>query len=210
MKCSGLFAAVLVGGVFGKNVAHAPYLHRRGELSTDEFIDQLMYQGPAVPAQPLVMLDTALAQHREVSVFSGYVRDLVGLYLALGDLKQSILVVAPLDSAVEALGAKPWEFPTKIDGSLSAEEADKAVALNVQSFVELHIAVGWNEAVHELDSSTHTVEVATVNGNRIRLRNHAYGFQVAAAATRHRYVDAQVFPVANGAILVIPDCLSKP
>ncbi len=115
-------------------------------------------KGPAVPLQPgtgtgvsppsapetgTVILSDVLGRDRSINVFAGFTRDFAPITNRFDDATQNSTVLAPLNSAIEALPRKPWEDPQDYhtlgadayDGPDGQERAQK----NLRRFVEAHV-----------------------------------------------------------------------
>lgn len=113
--------------------------------------------GPAVPVQPgggsdatapppetgTIILSDVLGRDRSINVFAGFTRDFAPITHRFDDATQNSTVLAPLNSAIEALPRKPWEDPRDYhvlgadayEGPGGRERAQK----NLRRFVEAHI-----------------------------------------------------------------------
>ncbi|ERT01952.1 hypothetical protein HMPREF1624_00247 [Sporothrix schenckii ATCC 58251] len=113
--------------------------------------------GPAIPVQPgdgsdttgpppetgTVILSDVIGRDRSINVFAGFTRDFAPITNRFDDATQNSTVLAPLNSAIEALPRKPWEDPQDYhtlgadayEGSDGQERAQQ----NLRRFVEAHI-----------------------------------------------------------------------
>ncbi|CAK7263492.1 hypothetical protein SEPCBS57363_000586 [Sporothrix epigloea] len=113
--------------------------------------------GPAVPVLPddgsgaafpppesgTIFLSDVMGRDRSINVFAGFTRDFAPITNRFDDGTQNSTVLAPLNSAIEALPRKPWEDPEDYhtlgadvyEGSDGQERAQQ----NLQRFVEAHI-----------------------------------------------------------------------
>ncbi|CAK7262927.1 hypothetical protein SEPCBS119000_000224 [Sporothrix epigloea] len=113
--------------------------------------------GPAVPVRPddgsgatspppesgAIFLSDVMGRDRTINVFAGFTRDFAPITNRFDDATQNSTVLAPLNSAIEALPRKPWEDPQDYhtlgadvyEGSDGQERAQQ----NLQRFVEAHI-----------------------------------------------------------------------
>ncbi|KAM0563030.1 hypothetical protein ACHAPJ_001874 [Fusarium lateritium] len=93
--------------------------------------------------QPSVALGDIIGTNRGLTSFSSFARMQPATDDRLSDLSTNTTVLAPLNSAVDALPRKPWEQPADYD-SLGADAyegdggQDRAKA-NLQRFVEAHL-----------------------------------------------------------------------
>lgn len=90
-----------------------------------------------------VLLSDVMGRDRSINIFAGLVRDVEAASRRLDDAAQNSTVLAPRNSAVEALPRKPWEDPEDY-GRLGADayegdEGRERAARNVRRFVEAHI-----------------------------------------------------------------------
>ncbi|CAK7228970.1 hypothetical protein SBRCBS47491_007088 [Sporothrix bragantina] len=113
--------------------------------------------GPAIPVQPgdgsdttapppetgTIILSDVMGRDRSINVFAGFTRDFAPITNRFDDATQNSTVLAPLNSAIEALPRKPWEDPSDYhtlgadayEGSDGQERAQQ----NLRRFVEAHI-----------------------------------------------------------------------
>lgn len=95
------------------------------------------------PVQTAVRLSDTLGSNRAVTSFSSYARQHAATEDRLGSAADKTTVLAPLNSAVEALARKPWENEREMGelGTNAYEGGDgKARAdANICRFVEAHL-----------------------------------------------------------------------
>lgn len=160
-------------------------------------------------------LASALTINEHLSLYSSYVRTLSDVYTMCQGNYEDVrtqseqpsqhLLFAPTNEALYSLKSKPWQFPTSVEG-LSGSEADAVIESNVRSFVEAHTV----EAEGALLGESGLVELTTLNGRTVFLKNDAgKGFWVRSSQTDWVLVQS-VQVVENGALLVIPGALSLP
>ena len=84
-----------------------------------------------------------MGRDRSINVFAGFTRDFAPITNRFDDASQNSTVLAPLNSAIEALPRKPWEDPADYhtlgadayEGPGGQERAQQ----NLRRFVEAHI-----------------------------------------------------------------------
>ncbi|ODV62231.1 uncharacterized protein ASCRUDRAFT_6839 [Ascoidea rubescens DSM 1968] len=116
----------------------------------------------------LISLDSF--RNKQISVFSYYLRDhndlLNELLTSSLNNKINLIIFVPVDSQLEKLPLKPWEFPTKIeDDKYTEKEIDEISSANVQDFIKSHI-VNVN---HNLASLSNNKEISLITLNDHRL-----------------------------------------
>ncbi len=98
--------------------------------------DEGLRQGP-------VILSDVMGRDKSVNIFAGFARDAESVSRRLDDPARNSTVLAPLNSAVEALPRKPWEDPRDY-GALGSDayEGDdgfERAQRNLRRFVEAHM-----------------------------------------------------------------------
>ncbi|CAK7200809.1 hypothetical protein SEUCBS139899_003508 [Sporothrix eucalyptigena] len=113
--------------------------------------------GPAIPVQPgdgsdttspppetgTIILSDVMGRDRSINVFAGFTRDFAPITNRFDDVTQNSTVLAPLNSAIEALPRKPWEDPSDYH-TLGADayegpDGQERAQENLRRFVEAHI-----------------------------------------------------------------------
>lgn len=108
---------------------------------------------PAPPNyQPAVALTDILGTYRSITSFSSFARLHESTTSLLSSLDSNTTVLAPLNSAVDALPRKPWEEdPRGGAGAVSYEGEDgrERAQRNLRTFVEAHLVARspWDEGV---------------------------------------------------------------
>lgn len=90
-----------------------------------------------------VILSDVMGRDRSINIFAGFIRDIESAARRLDDSGANSTVLAPLNSAVEALPRKPWEDPRDY-GRLGADayegdDGQERAQRNLRRFVEAHI-----------------------------------------------------------------------
>lgn len=98
---------------------------------------------PAGGPGSAVLLSDVMGRDRSINIFAGLVRDVEAASRRLDDAAQHSTVLAPRNSAVEALPRRPWEDPDDY-GRLGADayegdEGRERAARNVRRLVEAHV-----------------------------------------------------------------------
>ncbi|KAF4332028.1 FAS1 domain protein [Fusarium beomiforme] len=97
--------------------------------------------GPSI--QPSVALGDILGSNRGLTSFSSFARMQPSTDTRLSDLSTNTTVLAPLNSAVDALPRKPWEQPADYNNfGADAYEGDGGqdrARENMRRFVEAHL-----------------------------------------------------------------------
>ena len=91
-----------------------------------------------------VMLSDVMGRDRSINVFGSYARDSAPLAARLDDRARNSTVLAPLNSAIDALPRKPWEDPRDYAGPLGAgvyegDDGRDRAARNLRRFVDAHV-----------------------------------------------------------------------
>lgn len=102
-------------------------------------------------AQGPVVLSDIMGKERSINIFAGYTREIEAVSKLLEDHAENTTVLAPLNSAIQAMPRKPWEDQNDYvelgaqayDGS---DGFDRAQA-NLRRFVEAHVVpvAPWSE-----------------------------------------------------------------
>jgi paired amphipathic helix protein Sin3a len=100
--------------------------------------------GPISVGDPSsVMLSDVMGRDRSINIFAGFTRDTETVARRLEDATQNSVVLAPLNSAIEALPRKPWEDPEQYNelgaNAYEGEEGYERAQRNLRRFVEAHI-----------------------------------------------------------------------
>lgn len=105
------------------------------------------------PTQPAVPLTDILGTNRALTTFSSLTRMHSSTSSLLGDMGTNTTVLAPLNSAMDALPRKPWEDPGEYralgERAYEGGEGEDRAKENLRRFVEAHLVVGspWEEGV---------------------------------------------------------------
>ncbi|RSL52434.1 hypothetical protein CEP54_010925 [Fusarium duplospermum] len=99
---------------------------------------------PAAPLnQPSVALADILGTQRSLTSFSSFARMDASIDERLSDLGTNTTVLAPLNSAVDALPRKPWEQPGEYAAlgadAYEGEKGQDRARTNLKRFVEAHL-----------------------------------------------------------------------
>lgn len=120
-------------------------------------------QSGDVPSSSLVISDI-LSKTRSIQIFASLTRDVEPISTRLNDPAQNTTVLAPLNSAMQALPRKPWENPEDYEQFGAAEayqgkEGEDRAKRNIRRFVEAHVVPvsPWKEGE----------EVQTVGGVKL-------------------------------------------
>lgn len=104
-----------------------------------------------VKIQPSVPLNDILTTHRSLTSFSSLTRLQTSTTSLLSDLGTNTTVLAPLNSAIDALPRKPWESPRDYDTfgaqAYEGDEGQDRANQNLRRFVEAHLVTAspWAE-----------------------------------------------------------------
>ncbi|RAO67321.1 uncharacterized protein BHQ10_003333 [Talaromyces amestolkiae] len=133
-----------------------------------------------------LIVSDLLVKTPKINVFASLTRDFYPITTRLSDKAQNTTVLAPLNSAINALPRKPWEDPEDYDkfGTAEAYRGDEGrdrAQRNLQKFVEAHLVPvsPWREGE----------EVETVGGGKIE--------------PGHIEVDSTASEVSNGNVWVL-------
>ncbi|KAL1965817.1 hypothetical protein VTN77DRAFT_5138 [Rasamsonia byssochlamydoides] len=111
-----------------------------------------------------IIISDILAKTRQVNIFASLTRDIEPISTRLDDKSKNTTVLAPLNSAIQALPRKPWEDPEDyerfgIANAYKGQEGEDRARQNLRRFVEAHLvpASPWNEGE----------EVETIGGGKV-------------------------------------------
>lgn len=148
-----------------------------------QFWQQLVLEGDGSEKEVgAPLLQSTLAQVKDISIFAGYVRDQIDVAQLTEQINLPLIIIAPSDKAIsKGLGGlKPWEFPRNVED----EEAN--AELNLASFVRAHVVKGtpdqlssWSDLLssrksllhHEQTLESQEIEIERANGEIFVLGN---------------------------------------
>lgn len=148
------------------------------------------------------ILQSILPQIRDISIFSGYIRDNNYISTKTEATDEVTVIIAPTDDAImnKLNGKKPWEFPLPTDN-------DKNVEKNSQNFLFGHIIENFED---NLQIEQQTVLTQLLNGNFLTIKQDVSG-NFFIKLNDDAWINVkQVKQVDNGFIFVIDDVLVKP
>lgn len=157
------------------------------------------------------LLRTKLAVNQDAQIFASYVRDFASIETRFNDKNQYSVVMAPSDSAIERLGAKPWEFPERVDPGLSPEEKDRLARKNIKSFITNHIHYGdFDGAVSILgQKEPEYFDITTEAGTTIKVEPSDDKLKLTTSDGVVATVE-KAEKVDNGAIWILDNSLVSP
>ncbi|KAM0288028.1 hypothetical protein ACHAQH_000096 [Verticillium albo-atrum] len=149
----GLFAVVLLAStsLTASQLIRTPY---RDAQRTPRLRDQKPLNMPAVPpsdpsdhwpppGQGTVILSDVLNRDKSINIFAGFTRDVETASNRLDDFGKNTTILAPLNSAVEALPRKPWEDPEDYEklgtDAYEGDDGQERASRNLRRFVEAHM-----------------------------------------------------------------------
>lgn len=95
------------------------------------------------PGKGNVLLSDMMGRDRSVNAFAGFARDVAGVAARLDSASDNSTVLAPLNSALDALPGKPWEDPRDYSalgaGVYEGDEGRDRARRNIRRFVEAHV-----------------------------------------------------------------------
>lgn len=90
-----------------------------------------------------VILSDILGSQRVINIFAGFTRDIVAISTRLESSSQNTTVLAPTNSAIQALPRKPWEDPRDYDAlgaqAYDGKDGEDRAHKNLRRFVESHV-----------------------------------------------------------------------
>ncbi|KAI0881506.1 uncharacterized protein GGS22DRAFT_192140 [Annulohypoxylon maeteangense] len=108
---------------------------------------------PSPPQQGGVLISDIMGRDRSINIFAGFTRDIGAISTRLDDSGRNSTVLAPRNSAVEALPRKPWEDPKDYAdlgaNAYEGEDGQDRAQRNLRRFVEAHVlpVSPWEEGV---------------------------------------------------------------
>ena len=92
------------------------------------------------PADSVLTISDVLPKTRAINIFASLCRDVSSIAgrLESTDATSNTTLLAPLNSAMQALPRKPWEDPPNDISGVSAQHSEDKAAANLQKFVEAH------------------------------------------------------------------------
>jgi hypothetical protein len=100
---------------------------------------------PTEPAPPTgdVILSDVIGNQRQINIFAGFTRDVSSVSERLDTNTLNTTVLAPSNSAIQALPRKPWEDPRDYDElgtqAYEGKAGEDRAARNLRRFTEAHI-----------------------------------------------------------------------
>lgn len=103
-----------------------------------------------IPAMPgggpndgAIRLSDVMSRDKSINIFAGFVTDIEPVQGRLEDEARNTTVLAPLNSAVEALPRKPWEDPREYgelgSDAYEGDDGQERATRNLKRFVEAHM-----------------------------------------------------------------------
>jgi len=90
-----------------------------------------------------VGISDILGSQRVINIFAGFTRDILQISTRLESSTQNTTVLAPTNSAIQALPRKPWEDPRDYDAlgaqAYDGKDGEDRAHKNLRRFVESHI-----------------------------------------------------------------------
>ncbi|KAB5578532.1 hypothetical protein GE09DRAFT_1280878 [Coniochaeta sp. 2T2.1] len=145
-----------------------------------------------------VMLSDVMGRDRSINIFAGFTRDIASVSSRLDDSSKNSTVLAPLNSAIEALPRKPWEDPEDYgrlgEQAYEGEDGQQRAQRNLRRFVEAHVvpASPWREGerVKMMDGEGREVWWEEKGGKRVVMPGEIEVLSVASS-------------VANGEVWIL-------
>jgi len=108
-------------------------------------IDQPADSAPPLDSAPgsEVILSDVIGSDRMINIFASLCRDIEPVSVRLENGQVNTTVLAPLNSAIEALPRKPWEDPEEYDKlgdqAYEGDDGPERANRNLKRFVEAHL-----------------------------------------------------------------------
>lgn len=152
------------------------------------------------PSAPL--LQSLLPQFRQISVFSGYLRNDQDFVSKLENSDSFVLIVAPTDEAFARVsvetGKKPWEYPEEIQGN---ETDDEVIKKNLRFLVESHVSAPIDRELAEKKS------VTLLNGQEISIEHLSGPDNYELNVNGKKIPILSILQAENGLVLVVDSVL---
>lgn len=139
------------GQVVMENSGPGPVIPDSGDDRHHHPSDDNMPTRP--PPAGSVILSDVMGRDKSINIFAGFTRDVEEVGARLDNPNHNSTVLAPLNSAVEALPRKPWEDAVDYgelgEDAYEGEDGQERATRNLRRFVEAHIvpASPWAEGV---------------------------------------------------------------
>ena len=95
------------------------------------------------PNDGAIRLSDVMPRDKSINIFAGFVLDVQPVSARLEDEARNTTVLAPLNSAVEALPRKPWEDPKEYTAlgsdAYEGDDGQERATRNLKRFVEAHM-----------------------------------------------------------------------
>ncbi|KAJ6103405.1 hypothetical protein N7486_005832 [Penicillium sp. IBT 16267x] len=192
--------------VLGLSIPNAPRQAPLGLLQNqhpimDKFIPGFTKPQPAGPETgpdaDAPMVSDVLPKTKGINIFAQLTRDFDPIASRLNDASGNITVLAPRNSAVQALPRKPWEDPEDYAkfGDVNAyegQDGQERAKRNLERFVEAHLipVSPWNEGE----------EVETLRGEKLKWTRDGDKIFIQPGNVE---VDSIAEKVANGEVWVL-------
>ncbi|KAI1298537.1 hypothetical protein F5Y03DRAFT_268078 [Xylaria venustula] len=98
---------------------------------------------PHTLTQPNVLLSDVLGRDRSINTYAGLIRDVETVSTRLDTADSNSTVLAPLNSAIDALPGKPWEDQHEYNAlgasAYDGDEGQERARRNIRRFVQAHV-----------------------------------------------------------------------
>ncbi|KAF9894384.1 hypothetical protein FE257_007887 [Aspergillus nanangensis] len=143
------------------------------------------------------VISDVLPRTRGINIYASLTRDFESVESRLNDSMHNITVLAPRNSAIQALPRKPWENPDDYArfgeaAAYEGEDGEDRAKKNLKRFVEAHIVAAspWKEGE----------EVDTLAGEKLRWEKHGEKIYIQPGNIE---VDSIAEKVSNGEVWVL-------
>lgn len=180
-------------------------------------VDQIILNNDNDALTGVPLLQSALPQVKEISIFAGYIRDQVDVAKLTNQLDTPLIIIAPSNFAIskKLSGLKPWEFPEDVEKDETKAES------NLTNFVKSHIIKEKSSSLEQWDKFFESTEVIskyveTLNKNIVSINREEGKTSIVSLRLDNDgiytfgYEVLDMVRVDNGFILVINDSLIVP
>ncbi|KAJ5622468.1 hypothetical protein N7528_005700 [Penicillium herquei] len=189
--------------ILGLTIPNSLRQHQLGLSQSQQPIMDKLIPGFVKPQQPPVpdsdspVISDVLPKTKGINIFAQLTRDFDPIASRLNDASKNITVLAPRNSAVQALPRKPWEDPEDYAqfgeaNAYAGEDGQDRAKRNLQRFVEAHIipASPWKEGE----------ELETLGGEKLKWTKEGDKIFIQPGNVE---VDSIAEKVANGEVWVL-------
>lgn len=120
-----------------------------------------------------VLITDVVGRDRSANIFAGLVRDVDTVHARASDKQQNSTILAPVNSAMNALPRKPWEDEAEYESlgasAYQGQDGEDRAHRNLRFFVERHVVLQspWEEGTTAKTMAGSELRWETRNGKKV-------------------------------------------